>query len=68
MKELNSTLSGSFVNYKKIKFCEYVPNGVFHNTSFSSQLNIEPNKLNCYNILGRKGLPMTNPLAYLVHL
>jgi len=35
-----------------------------HKASFSSKLNNEPNKLECYITLGWKGLPITTTLAY----
>jgi hypothetical protein len=48
----------------KMKCCKYGPLGRIHNSSFSWELKNEPNKLECYIILGWKGLPVVNSLSY----
>ncbi len=53
---------------KKIKCCESSSaSGHIHNISFSSKLTNQSNIPECCNTLSRKGLPVTNALAYWAH-
>ncbi len=53
---------------KNMKCCEYSSRDHIHNNSFSSKHTNGSNKLECYILLGRKVLLVTNTLAYLSHL
>ncbi len=54
-----------------IHCCKYFnsagPRSCIHNTSFSWEVMNEPNKLECYILVGWKGLTGLNTLAYLSH-
>jgi hypothetical protein len=47
-----------------MQFCEYIPWGSIHNTLFSLFITNQANKVEYYIMLGWKGLPVTNTLAY----
>ncbi len=53
---------------KKIMCCEYGPRGCNHNTSYSTQLTNQPNKLECQIAIRWICLSGTDTLAYWTHL